>query len=267
MDLNGKILSLQSHVVHGYVGNRSAVFPLQLLGFEVDVINSVQFSNHTGYKSFKGERLTGEQLEDLITGLEENNLINYSHLLTGYIGSPSFLEKVVSLVEKLKKKSDKFLYVCDPVIGDYIEGKGKTYVPKELIQIYQEKVIKNAHILMPNRYEAEILSNKKIENLEDAKMVCDTFHEQGISIVVLKSLDFEKDYITIVGSQKNGNKYKINVKRVQGYFTGTGDLIAALILATTTLHKDNFKLALEKAVSGVQQVISETPTGSELCNL
>ena len=83
MELNGKILSLQSHVVHGYVGNRSAVFPLQLLGFEVDVINSVQFSNHTGYKSFQGERLTGEQLENLINGLEENNLIDYSHLLTG----------------------------------------------------------------------------------------------------------------------------------------------------------------------------------------
>jgi pyridoxine kinase len=82
-DLNGTILSLQSHVVHGYVGNKSAVFPLQLLGFEVDFINSVHFSNHTGYKTFSGERLTGEQLEDLIKGLENNDLLHYSHLLTG----------------------------------------------------------------------------------------------------------------------------------------------------------------------------------------
>ena len=45
-----RILSIQSHVVSGYVGNKSATFPLQLLGFETDCINSVQFSNHTGYK-------------------------------------------------------------------------------------------------------------------------------------------------------------------------------------------------------------------------
>lgn len=81
--VNGRVLSIQSHVVHGYVGNRSAVFPLQLLGFEVDFINSVQYSNNSGYKIFKGQRLSGEQLEELISGLEANNLLNYTHLITG----------------------------------------------------------------------------------------------------------------------------------------------------------------------------------------
>jgi len=72
-------------VVHGYVGNKSATFPLQLLGFDVDPINSVQFSNHTGYPSFKGQRLNGEQLWELIEGEEANKLLNYTHLLTGTI--------------------------------------------------------------------------------------------------------------------------------------------------------------------------------------
>ena len=30
----GRVLSIQSHTVYGYVGNKSAVFPLQILGFE-----------------------------------------------------------------------------------------------------------------------------------------------------------------------------------------------------------------------------------------
>ena len=47
-DLGARILSIQSHVVHGYVGNKCAAFPIQLLGHELDTINSVQFSNHTG---------------------------------------------------------------------------------------------------------------------------------------------------------------------------------------------------------------------------
>ena len=80
---NGKILSIQSHVVHGYVGNRAAVFPLQLLDFEVDFINSVQFSNQTGYKSFRGQRLNSEDLSELFLGLKENDLLKYTHILTG----------------------------------------------------------------------------------------------------------------------------------------------------------------------------------------
>lgn len=102
--LYGKILSIQSHVVHGYVGNRAAVFPLQvkeillylrfqsskryfsadkLLGFDVDFINSVQFSNHTQYKNFKGQRLNSDELAELFDGLRLNSLLDYSHLLTG----------------------------------------------------------------------------------------------------------------------------------------------------------------------------------------
>lgn len=42
------LFSIQSHVVRGYVGNKCSVFTLQLLGFDVDPVNSVQFSNHTG---------------------------------------------------------------------------------------------------------------------------------------------------------------------------------------------------------------------------
>jgi pyridoxine kinase len=106
-----------------------------------------------------------------------------------------------------------------------------------LIEIFKNQVIQHAHILMPNRYEAELLTGTKINDEKEAKDVCDLLHEKGIQIVVLKSLDFEEEYITLIGSQKNAKKYKIKVKKVKGYFTGTGDLIAALILATTTLHK------------------------------
>ena len=84
----GRCLTIQSHVVSGYVGNKCAVFPLQLHGFDVDPILSVQFSNHTGYGSWKGEVMTGEQLQSIVEGLESNGLLEgYTHVLTGYIGS------------------------------------------------------------------------------------------------------------------------------------------------------------------------------------
>ena len=49
------ILSIQSWVAYGHVGNASAVFPLQRLGAEVWAINTVQFSNHTGYGAWRGQ--------------------------------------------------------------------------------------------------------------------------------------------------------------------------------------------------------------------
>jgi pyridoxine kinase len=81
-----RILRVQSHVVSGYVGNKAAVFPLQLLGFEVDNINSVQFSNHTGYPTLKGTVLDGKELEALAEALDANGLMVHDYFLTGYIG-------------------------------------------------------------------------------------------------------------------------------------------------------------------------------------
>jgi pyridoxine kinase len=120
-----RVLSIQSHVVSGYAGNKCAVFPLQLHGFEVDVINSVQFSNHTGHKGgVRGTRLDIKDLNDLVEGLELNDLLEYSHILTGYCGDVSFLRGIVQLVKKLKEKNPNLVYVCDPVLGDdgyYVE--------------------------------------------------------------------------------------------------------------------------------------------------
>jgi pyridoxine kinase len=110
---------------------------MQLLGMEVDVINSVHFSNHTGYPSFSGKhlRLNGDDVKDLLDGLEQNHLLQdaYTHLLTGYIGSLSLLEAVVQvrtriLNAKTADSKKKFLYVCDPVLGD----EGRLYVPNQL---------------------------------------------------------------------------------------------------------------------------------------
>ncbi|KAH9306546.1 hypothetical protein KI387_010950, partial [Taxus chinensis] len=106
----GRVLSIQSHTVQGYVGNKAAVFPLQLLGFDVDPINSVQFSNHTGYPTFRGQVLNGEQLWALIEGLEANDLLCYTHLLTGYIGSVSFLDTILQVVEKLRSVNPDLIY-------------------------------------------------------------------------------------------------------------------------------------------------------------
>jgi len=110
MMLNPRVLSIQSHVVHGYVGNKCAVLPLNRLGMDVDAINTVEFSNHTGYPNFTGKVLDGDGLLQLIDGLETNGLLNYTHLLTGYIGSLSLLETIAGVVERLRRINPNLIY-------------------------------------------------------------------------------------------------------------------------------------------------------------
>ena len=168
------VLSVQSHVVHGYVGNKSAVFPLQLLGFEVDAVNSVQFCCHTGYPKFGGQVLGGEELWSLVAGLDANGLAaSYSHLLTGYIGSATFLRTVIRLVGLLRERCGRDLvYVCDPVLGDH----GKLYVPEELVAIYRAEVVPLATLLTPNQFECELLTGVNVASEADAVRACDALH-------------------------------------------------------------------------------------------
>lgn len=109
-DISPRVLSIQSHVVSGYVGNKCATLPLQLLGFDVDPVMSVQLSNHTGYPSFKGKAFDGAHLEELLEGLKANGLVRHTHLLTGYIGTRSLLEAVVGAARALREANPSLTY-------------------------------------------------------------------------------------------------------------------------------------------------------------
>lgn len=254
----GRVLSIQSHTVQGYVGNKSAVFPLQLLGYDVDPINSVQFSNHTGYPTFKGQVLNGDQLWELVEGLEANNLLYYTHLLTGYIGSVSFLNTVLKVVEKLRSINPSLTYVCDPVMGD----EGRLYVPQELVSVYREKVVPVASMLTPNQFEAEQLTGFRIASEQDGREACNILHAAGPSKVVITSMNMN-DTLLLIGSHQieKGQppaQFKIVIPKIPAYFTGTGDLMTALLLGWSNKYPDNLYKAAELAVSSLQALLSRT---------
>eukprot|EP00761_Pharyngomonas_kirbyi_P014095 gb/GECH01014125.1/.p1 GENE.gb/GECH01014125.1/~~gb/GECH01014125.1/.p1 ORF type:complete len:305 (+),score=49.24 gb/GECH01014125.1/:1-915(+) len=264
----GRVLSIQSHVVRGYVGNRCAVFTLQQLGFEVDNINSVQFSNHTGYPKHRGTILSGDELWDLYQGLEENSLSeDYTHLLTGYIGSATFLHTVLKVLKKLREKNPFLTYVCDPVLGDH----GRLYVPSELVEIYKQDLLPYADVLTPNQFEAETLTDVKIDSDDQALKACSVFHSRGVKTVVITSASYgprSDTHITLIGSTIKkttaGSAFKIEIPLIDKYFTGTGDLTSSLILAHMTSSVDNedadldFRCSCEKTVASVQSVLRRT---------
>ncbi|XP_034950518.1 pyridoxal kinase isoform X1 [Chelonus insularis] len=283
MDSNNElhVLSIQSHVVSGYVGNKSATFPLQLLGFEVDAINSVQLSNHTGYKTTKGDILDDQNLSkkinknnffklssilmnffagQLMEGLVANDLHHYSHLLTGYVGSASFLKYISKLVSMLKAKNPKLIYLCDPVMGD----NGKLYIPEELVEIYKKEIVPLADIITPNQFELELLTNRKIHSLDDVKDAINYLYKQGPKTVVISSTDINDRLIAVAGNCRDKEMITINIPKIPINYTGSGDLFAALFLAHSTLEKD-LKSALEKTINTLHSILLKTYEYAAAC--
>jgi len=259
-DLEARVLSIQSHVVSGYVGNKSATFPLQVLGFEVDAINSVQFSNHTGYKEgVRGQVLDDGQLQELIDGLDANNINRYSHIINGYIGSKTFLIKLSEVVKHLKTVNPNLIYICDPVMGD--TGPGM-YVPKDLLPIYQKEIVPIADVCLPNQFEAELLTGVKINSEEDALKVMDILHSWGVGTVILSSTEFgDADHLVCLASCRRDGRstvVKVPIPKFPASFVGTGDLFTALCTGWLTKSGGDLKVTLEKTIDTMQSVLQRT---------
>nr|CAG4650300.1 EOG090X09AY [Sida crystallina] len=269
-----QVLSIQSHVVSGHVGNTSAVFPLQVLGFEVHAINSVQFSNHTGYGKWTGTVMNSKELDDLMQGLKSNHLDNFTHILTGYVGDRSFLEQVHQIIKELKQKNPNTIYVCDPVMGD----NGHLYVPEELLSIYRDLLIPLADVITPNQFEAELLTGKKIESESDALECMKLLHGKGAKTVVISSSVLGAEgRLTAFGSiqkpragtggedeaEGRTEAWKIDMSRLPHLFTGTGDLFAALLLAWLHRCPGNLARAMERSIDTLQAVLKTTSDYAE----
>lgn len=215
--------------------------------------------------------MNGEQLKQILKGLEDNDLLgDVDYMLTGYIGSESFCEAVLTVLQTIQKYNENVKFVCDPVLGDH----GKFYVPRELVKVYREMVIPVADVVTPNQFEVEQLTGITINTLDDARKACDKLHSMGPSTVFITSMVFPQDTtstnsegtdqtISILASKrtKEGQPdevWRIDCPMFPGSFTGTGDLTASLLLGHLAKDPDNLPLAMEKVINTMYVVIKRT---------
>jgi pyridoxine kinase len=251
------ILSIQSHVAYGYVGNKAAVFPLQSMGYDVWPVNTVQFSNHTGYGKWTGELFTVQHVNDVVSGIEQLGVAEQCQaILSGYLGSGLIGNSILDIVGRFKKYNPNLIYLCDPVVGDI--GRG-VFVKSEVLEFFKSHL--HADIITPNHFEAEILSGKTITNLSDAKQVANYFHQRNVKIVIITSLRIEEaaaDKIHVFLSH-NGNSYLAEAPLYHFPIApnGTGDLFSSLFLGSYLQLHDNAK-ALEQSLGLMDTVMAET---------
>lgn len=252
-----RILSIQSHVSYGYVGNRAAVFPLQRLGFDVISINTVQFSNHTGYGEWTGQAYSADDIRSILTGLKKRGALdNLDGFLTGYLGSPEIGDVILEVADNLPSSA---IWLCDPVMGDV--GRG-FFARPGIPEFFKDKAIPKARIITPNQFELEYLSGHTVESLDDALIACDKMHDAGCKIVLLTSLIHNKtkdDEIQMLASSKDGKRYLATTPRLplDPAPNGAGDCTAALLLAHN-INGESLDKALEKTASSVYALFEET---------
>ncbi len=249
------ILSIQSQVVYGHVGNSAAVFPLQRMGFEVMPLNTVQFSNHPGHGRWKGSVFPASHVAELWKGLKELGRISACDaVLSGYLGSVETGEAILDIVTDLKKTNPEALYCCDPVMGDSERG---LYVKPGIPEYFVHKALPKASIIKPNLFEAEFLSGLRIEGLAEARMACSLLHGMGPSIILVTSFESSAPPSpTIATLLSFGDEaYLVKTPRFAFPITphGGGDMVSALFLGNYLETRDPV-LSLERMASAVHRV-------------
>ena len=251
------ILSIQSHVAFGHVGNAAATFPLQRLGIEVWPIHTVQFSNHTGYGSWKGRVFDADMIREVMAGIEARGVLGECNgVLSGYMGAADIGSAILDAVSTLKRANPAARYCCDPVIGDV--GRG-IFVREGIPEFMREKAVPAADIVTPNQFELDYLSKRQSSTLRAACDAVKAVHDLGPRTILVTSLhtdDTPADCIDMLASDDSG-RFIVRTPKLPLTINGAGDAVAALFFAHY-LRSGKLAEALSRAASSIFGVLAKT---------
>jgi len=251
------VLSVQSHVAYGHVGNSSAVFALQRLGVEAWPVHTVQFSNHTGYGEWRGRVFDGQAVDEVVEGIAERGVLgSCDAVLSGYLGSADIGHAVVGAVAKVRAANPDAVYCCDPVIGDV--GRG-VFVRPGIAEFMRDVAVPVADLVTPNHFELDVLSGMTTRTLADVKEGVAAVQALGPRVVLTTSLvveDTPDDAVDLLASV-GGRHFRVRTPRLGVSVNGAGDAIAALFLAHH-LSTGSATEALGRAAASVFGLLART---------
>lgn len=251
------VITIQSQVVHGHVGNSAAVLPLQAHGVTVAAVPTTLLSNHPHYRTMRGRILDAELVADLLRGVEERGLIDSAAVIvTGYLGSVANGEVVAEFVERAKATNPRLVYVCDPVIGDEDLG---VFVAPGLEELFSERLVPSADCITPNQFEMELLSGATVSTVEAvvrAAAKINAFGAAGVVVTGCLLADTQPHHVETIVSGAAGT-WRISTPRLPIRPAGTGDLFTSLLAAKLTLG-ETLPEAAARAVSACFAVLERT---------
>ncbi len=252
-----KILSIQSAVAYGHVGNSAAVFPLQRIGVEVLPVYTVNFSNHTGYGAWRGPLISPDDVREVITGIEERGVFGeIDVVLSGYQGGEGIGDVILDAVARVKAANPDAVYACDPVMGN---AKSGCFVAPAIPILLRERVVPAADIITPNQFELGFLTETEPADLESTLASVDLARAMGPSTVLVTSVerpDRPEGTIEMLAVTDDG-AWIVQTPHIPMKANGSGDVTAALFTAHYRATGDAAS-ALSKTTSSVWDLLQRT---------
>ncbi|MGP6171089.1 pyridoxal kinase PdxY [Microbacterium sp. A196] len=257
-----KILSIQSAVAYGHVGNSAAVFPLQRIGVDVLPVYTVNFSNHTGYGAWRGPLIDPKDVRDVIIGIEEREVFpQVDAILSGYQGGEGIGEVIIDAVARVKAANPNALYACDPVMGN---AKSGCFVAPAIPELLREKVVPVADIITPNQFELGFLTRTEPDTLESTLESVALARAMGPRTVLVTSVerpDREEGTIEMLAVDDAG-AWIVQTPFLPMKANGSGDVTAALFTAHYVSTR-SAQTALERTASSVFDLLQLTLDSGE----
>ncbi|KHL09020.1 pyridoxine kinase [Mumia flava] len=254
-----QVLSIQSQVAYGHAGNSSAVFPLQRLGVDVWPVNTVGFSNHSGYGVWRGTVYEASQVADVVTGVAERGVLpGIDAVLSGYQGSPDIGEVILDAVEQVKAANPRAVYCADPVIGD--RGRG-VYVRPGIAELMRDRIVPAADLTTPNQFELELLAGGPVGTLDELLDAVAALRARGPRTVLVTSvevLDPGGDTISMVGVDPSGAYVVTTPMLTMKVVAGSGDATTAMFLGRMLQSGMDLPGSLERVASSIFGVLDHT---------
>ncbi|KRC62919.1 pyridoxamine kinase [Agromyces sp. Root81] len=257
-----KILSIQSAVAYGHVGNSAAVFPLQRIGVEVLPVYTVNFSNHTGYGAWRGPMISPDDVREVITGIEERGAFpQIDVVLSGYQGGEGIADVILDAVARVKATNPDAVYACDPVMGN---AKSGCFVAPAIPILLRDRVVPAADIITPNQFELGFLTETEPDTLESTLASVDLVRATGPRTVLVTSVerpDREEGTIEMLAVDDAG-AWIVQTPKLPMKANGSGDVTAALFTAHYRRTGDAAD-ALARTTSSVFDLLSLTQESGE----
>ncbi|WEV78581.1 pyridoxal kinase PdxY [Janibacter cremeus] len=251
------ILSIQSHVAYGHVGNSASVFPMQRLGVEVWPVHTVNFSNHTGYGAWRGPLMDPADVADVITGIGERDALGeVDAVLSGYQGGEGIGATILEAVAEVKAANPEAIYACDPVMGNEKSG---CFVHESIPVLLREKVAPKADLITPNQFELGYLTDTQPHTLEETLASVDRAREIGPSTILVTSVlrpDRPEGTIEMLACHDD-EAWIVQTPHLPLKANGSGDVTAALF-TSHWVRTRSLPEALGRTASSVFDLLSTT---------
>jgi pyridoxine kinase len=225
------VISIQSQVAYGHVGNSAAVFPMQRHGVDVVAVPTTLLSNRPGYATIRGRVLEADLVADILRGIEERGAVaDTTMILSGYLGSSAIGAVVADFVARAKAGNPALRYACDPVLGDRDRG---LFVHAEIPPLVRDRLCPLADVITPNHFEFEWLCGGRAQTTDAVIAAAHGLIAKGLSTVVVTSAelaDTPADAIETLAIERD-NAWRVRTPRLPISPSGTGDLFAGLLTA------------------------------------